>query len=101
MTKERDIESYLKAGVEDLGGACTKWTGTAGVPDRIIFFPHGVKLWFVETKAPGEVVERALQVFWRGFLIGNGQQYAELDTKVKVDSWLAQRAREIHRAKHG
>jgi hypothetical protein len=101
MTRERDVEKYLKDGVEDLGGTCTKWTGEAGVPDRIVFLPLRLPLWFIETKRPGEIVERSLQVFWKGFLIGNGQNYAELSTKAEVDAWLAKRQQELHRVKHG
>lgn len=51
---EKQIEQYLKTGVEKLGGECLKFItpGKDGAPDRIILWPWG-KCEFVETKAPG------------------------------------------------
>lgn len=49
--KEKEVEQYLKARVEQMGGMCEKWTGGNGVPDRIVFLNGCVA--FVELKRPG------------------------------------------------
>lgn len=51
MTRERDIEGYLRAEVRRLGGLALKWVspGTPGVPDRLIFLPG--RLILCEVKA--------------------------------------------------
>ena len=61
--KESVIETRLRKSVERAGGKCLKWTapGTTGVPDRIILMPGG-RIYFAETKAPGEH-ERARQEY--------------------------------------
>lgn len=53
--REREIEQKLVRAVKNRGGICLKWVapGFDGVPDRIVFLPHG-KIGFVEVKAPGE-----------------------------------------------
>ena len=54
--REKEIEQKLIEKVKRRGGIAPKWVspGFAGVPDRLIFLPHG-KFAMVETKAPGEV----------------------------------------------
>ena len=51
MTRERDIEAYLKRELEALGCYFLKWVspGNAGVPDRILILPIGVVA-FIEVK---------------------------------------------------
>ena len=51
MERERDIEKYLKARVEEMGGLFMKFVspGNDGVPDRIAIMP-GDHVWFVELK---------------------------------------------------
>lgn len=51
---EKQIEQYLKTGVEKLGGLCLKFAtpGKQGAPDRIVLWPGRV-CHFIETKAPG------------------------------------------------
>jgi uncharacterized protein YozE (UPF0346 family) len=51
-SRERDVESWLKEQVEDMGGLFWKFTspGNDGVPDRIAMFQDG-RLVFVELKA--------------------------------------------------
>lgn len=46
---EKHIESYLMKCSREIGGECWKWTGTLGVPDRIILLPGG-RVIFVEVK---------------------------------------------------
>lgn len=52
---ERDVEQRLVREIRRLGGWAVKWTspGTRGVPDRLVFLPHG-RLYLVELKKPGE-----------------------------------------------
>lgn len=52
---ERQIEQALVKAAKMAGGEAFKWTspGLTGVPDRIVFFPHG-KVVLVELKAPGK-----------------------------------------------
>ena len=61
--RESVIEARLCKAVKRAGGKCVKWTapGTTGVPDRIILMPGG-RIYFAETKAPGEH-ERARQEY--------------------------------------
>lgn len=60
--REVTIERKLIAAVKNRGGICPKWVspGYDGVPDRIVLLP-GMKIGFVEVKAPGEK-PRALQL---------------------------------------
>jgi len=53
--RESTIETRLRKAVERAGGRCLKWVspGHTGVPDRIILMPGG-RVYFAETKAPGE-----------------------------------------------
>ena len=52
--RERDIEQYLVARVQAMGGEVrkVKWIGRRGAPDRVVMLPH---LIWVELKAPGKV----------------------------------------------
>ena len=51
--KEKTIEQKIIRAVKSRDGECYKWTGHAGVPDRIAMLPGG-KIGFIEVKAPGE-----------------------------------------------
>ena len=61
--RETVVETRLRKAVERAGGRCLKWVcpGHTGVPDRIILMPGG-RVYFAETKAPGEK-ERARQKY--------------------------------------
>ncbi|MGV1017482.1 MAG: VRR-NUC domain-containing protein [Fluviibacter phosphoraccumulans] len=49
---ERQVEAYLSSQVKRAGGICWKWTGMAGVPDRIAILPGGVVA-LIEVKTEG------------------------------------------------
>lgn len=51
MTRERDIEAWIRRRVEKMGGVFWKFTspGNDGVPDRVAMFPDG-RCVFVELK---------------------------------------------------
>jgi hypothetical protein len=53
-TRERTVELRLVELAKRHGGWAAKWacSGTAGVPDRIVFLPGG-RIYFVEVKRPG------------------------------------------------
>lgn len=93
--RERSVESYLVDGVEAMKGEAFKFTspGRAGVVDRIVTIPW-LPVWFVELKRPGKDVE-GLQAAHRDWLVSNGFKWAMLDTKARVDAWLAQRRMEV------
>lgn len=90
MTREKDIENYLRDEIKKIGGAAYKWVspGTAGVPDRIVLLPYG-QLWFVELKAPGNGLTKLQQVM-RKKLEGLGYRYAVLDSYQAVTRFVAQ-----------
>lgn len=46
---EKNVEKYLMKRSREIGGECMKWTGTLGVPDRIMLLPGG-RVIFVEVK---------------------------------------------------
>jgi len=47
-SRENKVEVYLDRCVKKVGGLTRKWTGLAGVPDRIVIIKGDV--WFVEIK---------------------------------------------------
>ena len=53
--RERDIESWLRDKIQQMGGVAMKFTspGNDGVPDRIAILPGG-QVWFIELKTTGE-----------------------------------------------
>lgn len=55
--REREIETYFRQKVKQIGGMALKFVspGFTGVPDRLIVLPGG-KMFFVEFKAPGQVL---------------------------------------------
>lgn len=84
--KESVIEARLRKAVERAGGRCLKFVspGHTGVPDRIILMPGG-RVYFAETKAPGEK-ERARQEYVQRKLSELGfKTYASVDSFRRVD----------------
>ena len=55
MTREKEIENFLRNEIKKIGGRAYKWVspGNSGVPDRICVLPRG-HIFFVELKAPGK-----------------------------------------------
>ena len=51
--REKTIEQAIIRAVKSRDGECYKWTGHAGVPDRIAMLPGGC-IGFIEVKAPDE-----------------------------------------------
>lgn len=84
--KESSIETCLRKAVERAGGRCLKWVspGHTGVPDRIILMPGG-RVYFAETKAPGEK-ERARQEYVQRKLRELGfEVFSSVDTFERVE----------------
>lgn len=92
--REKEIEEYLVKHVRRRGGRAYKFVspGNSGVPDRLVVFPGGV-IAFAEMKAPGEK-PRPLQEHEINRLRRFGQRVAVLDSKEKVDSFIAELFRE-------
>lgn len=89
MQLEKDVESYLVRQVEKRGGRCMKYIPDVdnGMPDRLVLLPGGVLVW-VETKNAGEKA-RKLQRLQHRRLRELGQRVEVLDTKAKIDEFLA------------
>lgn len=86
---ESEVEKYLcKRVKKELKGMALKFVspGFNGVPDRIILIPPG-RLYFVETKAPGEKL-RKLQEWVKGLITELGFKVFRLDTKDGVDEFI-------------
>lgn len=91
--RESKIEAYLRREVMKRGGRCLKFVspGRRGVPDRIVQWPEGrlpARTHYVETKAPGEKL-KPHQARERRWLVKNGFFHFTLDTKAKVDNYIA------------
>lgn len=96
-TKESDIEAYLVASVQGLGGHVRKarWLGRRGAPDRRVMIPenglrYGCALW-VELKAPGKKPTK-MQAGEHELMRRCGERVWVIDTFELVDdlvSWLA------------
>lgn len=86
--REKDIERKLVEKVKKHGGIAPKWVspGYSGVPDRLIFLPHG-KFGLVETKAPGEK-PRALQKNRHKFFRRLGFKVYVIDGVEEIDGVL-------------
>ena len=54
---EKQIEKYLRCGIEKLGGECLKLItpGKDGAPDRLVLWSPG-KCEFIETKQPSGIL---------------------------------------------
>lgn len=97
--RESTLESDFREGVEKLNGMCLKFVspGCSGVTDRIVVFPF-IPVWFVELKKDGKPLQ-PLQILFRNDLLARHKLHALLDTHAKVAAWLAERHREIARAR--
>jgi hypothetical protein len=86
--RERDIEQYLVKRVKELGGEVrkVKWIGRAHAPDRVLFMPRG-RLYWVETKAPGEEPRPGQAREFRRLAV-RGHRVHVLDTIEKVDQFF-------------
>ena len=83
---ERQVEAYLVSKVKRLGGLCWKWTGMAGVPDRIIMLPGGVVA-LVEVKTAGGRVS-AIQAVVHGKIRALGIPVHVVWSKQDIDVLL-------------
>lgn len=86
LTREREVEAYLRRKVEDLGLDCKKFVPDQdpGMPDRVILLPDRQVLW-VETKRPkgGRVAE--IQRFRHRKLRDAGHEVVIVWTKAQAD----------------
>jgi len=84
---EKDIESYLREKIKEIGGKAYKWVspGNAGVPDRLICINGTIIP--VELKAPGKKPTE-LQLKKHAELRKLGIEVRVIDTKKKVDEFL-------------
>lgn len=84
--RENAVEGHLVKQVKELGGRTYKFVspGNAGVPDRIVMFPHGV-IAFAELKAPGEEL-RPLQTAHKRKLESMGQRVFVIDSKTSASA---------------
>lgn len=87
--RELPVERYLTKVVEAAGGRAIKlWPQfQVGLPDRLVLLPGGL-VWFVELKAPDVDSLRPMQRVWRRALLRMGMNYAVLNTREKIDSWV-------------
>lgn len=83
---ERRIEERLVDKAREAGGLAIKWVApaTSGVPDRIVFLPHG-RIFFVELKAPGKR-PTPLQQRIHNILTGLGADVRVVDSLEAVDA---------------
>lgn len=100
--KESAIENYLVEQLEAIGCDVPKFVSPSrsGVVDRLCIPPLGLPTDYLECKRPGGKLE-PLQEDERDKLKRLGQRHETVDTKARVDRYVAEKAREIHlRAKH-
>lgn len=100
--REASVEAYLVNELEKIGCDCPKFVSPSrsGVVDRLCIPPLGLRTDFIETKAPDKKLE-PLQAYERKQLLARGQRHEVIDTKAKVDRYVAEKRREIHlRAEH-
>lgn len=81
--REKEIEKYLVDVVGSKGGLCWKWTGVAGVPDRVCLLPHGEVI-FVEVKTSGGKLSR-MQEFRHRMMRSIGHRVEVVWSKEDVD----------------
>ena len=89
VTLERQVEMYLKKGVEQKGGFAVKLNpaGAVGIPDRLCVLPGG-RVIFVEVKRPSGGIIAPLQQWWRKRIVGLGVPHAFVCSKDEVDKLL-------------
>lgn len=100
---ESNVEEYLRTEVEQAGGRCEKTVDLTriGAPDREVQWPARMNgsLWIgldkVELKKPGEQPKRH-QTRYHEFLARCGVPVYLLDTKEKVDRYIAARVSGEH-----
>lgn len=87
VVREREVESYLRRRVEELGGECVKFIpdDMPGYPDRIVMLPGGVLAW-AETKKPKGGRVSKLQKFRHEQLRKLGQDVFVVWTKEEADA---------------
>ena len=93
--REKDIETWLKAGVEKLGGLFLKFIslGNDGVPDRIAIFPDG-RIVFVELKTRRGRLS-AVQEYQIDRLIGLHQQVCVVYGQADAEAFLQDMQRHV------
>lgn len=86
--REKQIEKKLIMEVKKRGGICPKWVspGFDGVPDRIVLM-SGMKIAFVEVKAPGEK-PRPLQASRHKLLRRLGFRVYVLDNESEIGGMI-------------
>ena len=91
---EKVTEKYLTEVVQSLGGESFKWSSPQnnGVPDRICFFPHDVKL-LVEVKSEGETLSPIQRLVHRQLRRLTTQVYT-VTTRREVDVLFDQLVKE-------
>jgi hypothetical protein len=100
--KENAVETYLVQQLEKIGCDCPKFVSPSrsGVVDRLCIPPLGLRTDFIECKAPRKELE-PLQAHERDMLVRRGQRHEVIDSKAKVDRYVADKTREIRlRAGH-
>lgn len=86
---ERELETFFWKRVRLVGGRPFKLAPTtAGIPDRLVFFPQG-KLYLVELKREGESPS-PVQVVWHGRLREMGHEVIVLRGRAEILDWLRQ-----------
>lgn len=92
LVLESTVEGYLRARVQSYGGRCNKLIDKSrvGAPDREVQWPTGGGIDKVELKKPGGTAE-AHQIRYHKFLARCGVPVYLLDTKAKVDIYMAAR----------
>ena len=88
MERERDIEKYLTARVERLGGVAFKFVspGNDGVPDRLVILPGG-RILLVELKASHGRL-RPIQVWQQERIRRRGVEVHTVWSREQVDELL-------------
>ena len=79
---EKTIERYFANKIKNNKGECIKFTGVAGLPDRIILLPGG-KVFFVEFKRAGEA-PRKIQEYTHNKFRSLGFKVYVVDSKDKT-----------------
>jgi len=83
---EKNVEKYLMKRSREIGGECMKWTGTLGVPDRIMLLPGG-RVIFVEVKQASGRLSK-MQLFIHSKLKGLGMDVRVVWSKEDVDEMM-------------
>ncbi|MFP7271993.1 VRR-NUC domain-containing protein [Bacillus safensis] len=89
VTREKDIEKYLREQVKRIKGVAYKFEspGNIGVPDRLVLLPGG-KVYFVELKAPGRK-PRPTQIRQQKRIKDLGNEVYVIDSFVGVDVFIS------------